>query len=267
MRFNGKYTVVTGGAARIGRSVAEGFLREGATVAVIDTDRAKGEAFADEYPGRVYFFCGDVGEKETLESFAAWIRPQFPRVDLLVNNAGIGAGGVVSGCSYEDFLRIQRVNLAAPYYLTLLLRDCFPEKGGAIVNVSSIRAFQSQPDTEAYTASKGGVLSLTHALAMSFRGRIRVNCVTPAWIRAEDTVRPDTPLYGTTTLPDHLQYPVGHVGYPHEVAAAIMFLCSEDASFITGENLMLDGGCARQFIQHEDFGWRYDPIDPVKGPH
>ena len=266
MRFEGKICVVTAGAQRIGKSIVEGFLKEGANVAFIDIDEEAGRRLYETAPESLMFYHGDVGEQETLEKFAAAVIERWGRVDCLVNNAGVGASGLVTGCSYEDFMRIQRINLAAPYYLTLRFRDYLPA-GSAVVNIASIRAYQTTPDTEAYAASKGGVISLTRGMALSLRGKARVNCVTPAWVRGSDEGTPENPLYGTTTMPDHLQYPVGHVGYPREIAGTVLFLCSEDAGFIDGQNIICDGGMTLQFIQHEDYGWTFDPSKMVRGPH
>ena len=231
--FKGKIAVVTGGGHGIGRAIAEAFIREGATVRVIDTT-----------PGD--WFVGDVGDRETLERFARDIAEDGGRVDYLINNAPPLMKGV-DQCGYDDFARALAVGVTAPYYLTHLLLPLF-NPGAAIVNISSSRDRMSQPQTESYTAAKGGIAALTHALAISLAGRVRVNSISPGWIDTHDA---------RITGPDALQQPVGRVGTPEDIAEAALFLCSDRAGFITGENLCVDGGMTRLMIYHDEHGWRY----------
>ncbi len=233
-RFEGKTAVVTGGARGIGRAIADAFLREGATVHIIDIR-----------PGD--WFTGDVGDKETLERFAAHVVRRSGRVDCLVNNALPLTKGI-DACSYEDFQYALAVGVTAPFYLTKLLAPHFAP-GAAVVNLSSSRDRMSQPQTESYTAAKGGIAALTHALAVSLAGRARVNSISPGWI--------DTANSGIQGA-DALQQPVGRVGRPEDIAELALFLCSEKAGFITGENICADGGMTRLMIYHGEHGWRYD---------
>ena len=233
--FEGKVAVVTGGCHGIGLAVVRAFAREGARTAVIDTNPA-----AD--------FVGDVGRREDLEGFASMIRERYGRVDCLVNNAPPPMRGI-EACSYEDFERALRVGVTAPFYLTKLLMPLFGE-GAAVVNISSSRDRQSMPGTESYTAAKGGISALTHAMAASLGGRARVNSVSPGWIDTE---------YRVYEGPDALQQPVGRVGNPDDIAEAVLFLCSPRAGFITGENLTVDGGMTRLMIYHDEHGWTYRP--------
>ena len=230
--FQNKIAVITGGAHGIGRAIAEAFHREGASVCVID--KADGE-----------HFVGDVSDKETLERFAARVIQEHGRVDYLINNAlplmkGIGA------CSYEEFQYALAVGVTAPFYLTKLFAPHFAA-GAAIVNISSSRDRMSQPQTESYTAAKGGIAALTHALAVSLAGRVRVNSISPGWIDTE---------YRVYDGPDAAQQPVGRVGNPMDIANMALYLCSEKAGFITGENICIDGGMTRQMIYHGDYGWK-----------
>ena len=252
MEFTGKICVVTGGANGIGRCIAQNFLERDAFAAVIDTDEVRGRELAEAYPGKVLFFAGDVAEQLVLEGFASQVRERFGKVDFLVNNACLSKKGICSRCSYEDFLYVQKVGVAAPYYLSLLFSDLFAD-GASIVNISSTRAQMSQRDTESYTAAKGGISSLTHALSVSLAGRIRVNAVNPGWI--------DTGLYHSGHRldcyepADQRQHPAGRVGNPQDIAQAVLFLCSDQAAFITGQSMIVDGGMTTQMIYHNDEGW------------
>lgn len=250
--------VVTGGAGGIGRCIAEQFLEDGAQVAVLDLDAVSGQAMLSAYgESRFLFMPGDLAEKETLEAFARMVTRKFGRVDCLVNNACCSRGGILSGCGYEDFEYVQRVGVTAPYYLSSLLRDSFAP-GASIVNIASTRAFQSQADTESYSAAKGGISALTHALSVSLAGVARVNAVSPGWIETA------APLDGAKAAARHSeadrrQHPSGRVGEPTDIAALVRFLSSEEASFINGQNIVADGGMTRQMIYHGDSGWSFAP--------
>lgn len=164
-------------------------------------------------------------------------------------------GGILSGCTYDDFLYVQRVGVAAPFWLTSRLKPHFAP-GASIVNLSSTRAFQSQADTESYSAAKGGITALTHALAISLAGIARVNSIAPGWI---ETARfhegTDVPHY---TESDLLQHPSRRVGEPEDIVQAAFFLCDERNSFITGTNLTVDGGMSKLMVYHNDEGWTLD---------
>jgi len=253
MEFKGKHAIVTGGANGIGRCAAESFLREGATVAIIDTDKTAGERMKSRFDD-LRFFHGDIAEKYVLEDFVGTI--DFP-VDFLVNNACISRGGLLSGCSFDEFEYVQRVGVTAPYYLTsLLLQKGMLARNAAIINIASTRANQSQPNTEAYSASKGGVISLSHAMAVSLAGKARVNAISPGWI--------ETAAYRENTAPpghsdqDIRQHPAARVGTPEDIAEMILYLCSEKARFITGENIAVDGGMSRLMVYHNDNGWKLE---------
>lgn len=239
MDFVNKHVVVTGGMNGIGRCIAQSFLEEGAKVSVIDIDNKPFDG------AQVYY--GDIGEKAVLEHFVDTLKKP---VDILVNNACIGRGGLLSHCSYENFEYVQRVGVTAPYYLTsLLLKHELLAQNAAIVNIASTRAFQSQEDTEAYSAAKGGIVALTHAMAVSLAGRARVNAISPGWI---DTQNHD---HQTT---DMTQHPAGRVGKGSDIAQMVLYLCSEKAGFITGENIVIDGGMSKLMIYHNDHGWKLE---------
>ena len=229
--FRDKVVVVTGGARGIGKCIAEAFSAAGALVCVID--RLENG-----------FFVGDLADKKTLESFAEKVIDRYGRVDVLVNNAAPLSCGISAG-SYEDFEYAQRVGVTAPFYLAKLFAPHFAS-GASIVNISSSRDRMSQPETESYTAAKGGISALTHALAVSLAGKVRVNSVSPGWIDNYDSRYQGS---------DALQQPVGRVGMPSDIANMVLYLCSDMAGFITGENICIDGGMTRQMIYHGDFGW------------
>ncbi len=233
--FAGRTAIVTGGAHGIGLATAEAFRREGASVHIIDTR-----------PGD--WFVGDVGDPEALERFAAEVVRKSGRVDYLVNNTPPPMKGI-DGCGWEDFSRAMAVGVTAPFYLTKLLLPHFAP-GAAVVNISSSRDRMSQPQTESYTAAKGGITALTHAMAVSLAGRVRVNSISPGWIDTADS--------GITGA-DALQQPAARVGRPEDIAEAVLFLCSENAGFITGENLCIDGGMTRLMVYHGEHGWTYAP--------
>ena len=232
MDFNNKIAVVTGGAQGIGRCIAEEFRKAGATVCVID-----------KQPGD--HFVGDLADKDVLERFAQEVIAKHGRVDYLINNALPLMKGL-SECSYEEFQYALSVGVTAPFYLAKLFAPHFAE-GAAIVNISSSRDRMSQPQTESYTAAKGGIAALTHALAVSLAGKVRVNSISPGWIDTQYTVYDG---------PDAVQQPAGRVGNPLDIANMVLYLCSDKAGFITGENICIDGGMTRQMIYHGDNGWR-----------
>lgn len=253
MKFKDKICVVTGGANGIGRCITEAFIDDGAQVAVIDTDVVSGRKLAQKYGDKLLFVKGSVAEKEPLENFAKAVLDAYGKVDFLINNACISKKGLLSRCSYEDFNEVLRIGVTAPYYLALLFSDHFAQ-GAAIVNISSTRSMMSQPDTESYTAAKGGISALTHALCVSLAGRVRVNAVSPGWIDTGDYQHEDdyVPSYSNA---DEAQHPAGRVGNPKDIASMVLYLCSEQAGFIDGQNIVVDGGMTRQMIYHDDHGW------------
>lgn len=229
--FEHKVAVVTGGAKGIGKAIAEEFRKEGAQVCVIDL-------LPNDY------FVGDLADQTVLEDFARKVIADYGHVDYLVNNALPLMKGIDS-CTYEEFNYALRVGVTAPFYLAKLFAPYFAP-GGAIVNISSSRDRMSQPQTESYTAAKGGISALTHALAVSLSGKVRVNSVSPGWIDTDYTIYQG---------PDAHQQPAGRVGNPMDIANMVLYLCSDKAGFITGENICIDGGMTRQMIYHNDFGW------------
>lgn len=229
--FTNKVAVVTGGAKGIGKAIAEEFRKAGAHVCVIDL-------LPNDY------YVGDLADQTVLEDFARKVIEDYGHVDHLINNALPLMKGL-NQCSYEEFNYALRVGVTAPFYLSKLFAPHFAP-GASIVNISSSRDRMSQPQTESYTAAKGGISALTHALAVSLAGKVRVNAIAPGWIDTDYTVYEG---------PDATQQPAGRVGNPMDIANMVLFLCSDKAGFITGENICIDGGMTRQMIYHNDFGW------------
>lgn len=231
MDFKNKIVIVTGGAQGIGRCIAEEFEKLGATVCIIDKQQGD-------------HFVGDLADKQVLEQFAKDVIEKHGHVDYLINNALPLMKGI-NECSYEEFQYALSVGVTAPFYLAKLFAPHFAN-GAAVVNISSSRDRMSQPQTESYTAAKGGIAALTHALAVSLAGKVRVNSISPGWIDTAYTVYEGS---------DAIQQPAGRVGNPLDIANMVLFLCSDKAGFITGENICIDGGMTRQMIYHGDNGW------------
>ena len=242
-----KTAVVTGGAGGIGGEIIRTLAGEGWRVASIDRKHKETKR------GAVAEFVGDVAEKGDLEAFAEFVGAEFSGgVDLLVNNAMSSSGGILGGCSFEDFERTLRTGVVAPYYLTKLLLPSF-NVGASVINIASTRAFMSQADTESYSAAKGGICALTHALAASLaQRRIRVNAISPGWID-------NAPEYARRhEAADETQHTSGRVGEPGDIARAVLFLADTRNSFINAQNIVIDGGMTRLMIYHNDHGWKFD---------
>ena len=231
--FEGKTAVITGGAQGIGKAIADAFIREGAAVRIID-----------KQPGS--WFVGDVSDRDTLERFAKSVVAECGHVDILVNNALPLMKGI-DDCSWEEFSYALAVGVTAPFYLTKLFMPYFAPDA-SVINIASSRDRMSQPQTESYTAAKGGIAALAHAMAVSLAGKARVTSSPPGWI---DTT--GSSIAGA----DALQQPVGRVGKPEDIAEMALFLCSDKAGFITGENVCIDGGMTKLMIYHGEHGWEY----------
>ncbi len=231
--FRDKVAVVTGGANGIGKCICEEFRKAGAKVCTIDI--AEND-----------YFVGDISKREVLETFAEKVIAEYGHVDVLVNNAPPMMKGI-DECTYEEFEKALSIGVTAPFYLSKLFMPYFTQ-GASIINISSSRDRMSQPQTESYTAAKGGISALTHALAVSLSGKVRVNSISPGWI---DT---DYKIYEGE---DASQQPSGRVGNPLDIANMVLFLSSDKAGFITGENICIDGGMTKLMIYHGDCGWSY----------
>ena len=231
--FKDKVCVITGGANGIGKSIKEEFIKQHAKCYVID--KVDGN-----------HFVGDLANKETLEEFANYVIEKEGKIDFLINNAPPMSKGI-NDCSYDEFNEALKVGVTAPFYLAKLFLPYFTDNA-SIINISSSRDRMSQPQTESYSASKGAISSLTHALAISLAHKVRVNSISPGWINTLEDC--------TYSKEDHLQHPVGRIGKVEDIANLVLFLCSDKASFITGENICVDGGMTKQMIYHNDYDWK-----------
>lgn len=230
-----KVAVVTGGAQGIGKAICEAFREQGAAVCTIDLKNND-------------YFVGDIADEKMLRTFVSKVIADYGAVDYLINNACLSRGGL-NTCSYDDFNYVLRVGITAPFFLTQLLMEHF-NTAASVVNISSTRSLMSQADTESYTAAKGGIQALTHAMAVTLAGKARVNSISPGWINTAGK---------SFEGPDASQHPAGRVGTPSDIVHAVMFLCDSKSSFITGQNITVDGGMTKQMIYHNDFGWAYNP--------
>lgn len=229
-----KVTVVTGGAKGIGKAICQEFIAQNIKVCTIDI-------LPNDY------FVGDLAQEEVLSQFAQKVISDYGKIDYLINNACLMKGGLYTD-SYTDFLYILKVGAVAPFMLTKLFMHNF-NNNASIVNISSSRHLMSQENTESYTATKGAIHALTHAMAVTIRGKARVNSISPGWI---DTTNSDL------SLADKAQHLVNRVGNPQDIVNAVMFLCSDKSSFITGQDIVIDGGMTKQMIYHNDYSWQYN---------
>jgi len=232
--FKDKVVVVTGGVQGIGKCICEEFEKLGAKVCTIDLQENN-------------YFQGDVADKETLEKFVEKVIADYGHIDFLINNAKPLFKGIET-CTYEEFVYALNVGVTSAFYLSKLFLNYFAE-GASIINISSSRDRMSHPQSESYTAAKGGIHALTHALAVSLSGKVRVNSISPGWIDTDYTVYEG---------PDATQHPAGRVGNPLDIANMVLFLCSDKSGFITGENICIDGGMTRQMVYHDDHGWKLE---------
>jgi NAD(P)-dependent dehydrogenase (short-subunit alcohol dehydrogenase family) len=244
--------LVTGGAKGIGRGVVLHLARLGWKVAFCDTDQAAGQQLATGYDN-LRFLVADVSSETEVRQAIADTLAWGDRLDAVINNAGIADPhtGPIEALSLEQWQKRLDVNLTGPFLVTKHAVPHLRNTRGAIVNMASTRALQSEPDTEAYAATKGGLVALTHALAISLGPDIRVNCVSPGWI--------DTRAWqgeGTDVEPlsqaDHQQHPAGRVGRPEDIAALVAYLISPEAGFVTGQNIVADGGMVRKMIYSDE---------------
>lgn len=251
--FTQRVVIVTGGAQGIGMAISRAFAREGARVAIADIDHTASQELAQQLRHDGFdaaSIATDVADEMAVKALVEEVLSRWGTIHVLINNAGIGWTGTLKTRSMAEWDRVINVNLRGPYMMAKYCADALSTNSdpGAIVNIASTRAWMSEPHSEPYSASKGGIIALTHSLAISLGPNIRVNALSPGWIDTSQFHPKDRPPGHRLTQADHRQHPVGRVGIPEDVAQATLFLSSPHAQFITGANLMIDGGMTVKMI-------------------
>ncbi len=242
-----KGVVVTGGNHGIGKQICLDYLRVGYDVCMIDIDSSLDKELVHS---NLHFYCGDITKKSVLDDFVSFCKNKMSSIDVIVNNACVGKKGILSDCSYEDFDYVLSIGVKAPYYLVQSFKQQLIESRGNVINIASTRAFQSEPDSEAYASAKGAIVALTHSLAISLSPSVRVNAIAPGWIDVYDTEQFD-PI-------DEQSIPAGRVGKPEDISNMVLYLCSDKGGFITGQTYVIDGGMEKQMIYHDSWNWKYN---------
>ncbi|GAB4262188.1 SDR family NAD(P)-dependent oxidoreductase [Thermincola ferriacetica] len=245
MSFTGKVVIVTGAGSGIGRAVARMYAEHNARVIIAERNPETGketEQVIKKAGGQAVFYQTDVSRPDDILALMKFAEETYGRIEILINNAGVSRWKSPYEITVAEWDEIININLRGVFLCAREAAKVMRKHGGgAIVNIASTRAIMSEPDSEAYAASKGGIVALTHALAVSLgRDKIRVNAVSPGWIELGD--------YAQLREIDHLQHPAGRVGKPEDIARACLFLTAEGNDFITGANLVIDGGMTRKMI-------------------
>ena len=244
--------LVTGGGQGIGRAIARRLLEDGWAVVIADLDREAGKETEAEFAslGPCLFQSANVREEEEVKAAVVAALARFDRIDGLVNNAGLAKARIanLTELTLADWNRVIGTNLTGAFLCAKFAAAHLRATRGAIVNIASTRALMSEPDNEAYAASKGGLVALTHALAISLGPEVRVNCVSPGWIDVSGEKKKSARKTAELSAADHAQHPVGRVGRPEDIAEAVLYLLSDRSGFVTGANLVVDGGMTRKMI-------------------
>ncbi len=252
MDFKDRVAIVTGGAQGIGLAISQVFLNAGASVAIGDIDDQAGSWAMEKLgqPGRTLCVSTDVSQEPAVVALMERTINRFGRIDYLINNAGFSRNKPLAQLTLADWNAVIGTNLTGTMLCAKYAAPHLKTAKGAIVNIASTRALMSEPNTEAYSASKGGILALTHALAMSLGPETRVNCISPGWIVTQGFHREEKPPQPLSKQ-DHAQHPCGRAGVPQDIAAMALYLCSDAAGFITGQNFIIDGGMTKKMIYVE----------------
>lgn len=254
-----RVVIVTGGAQGVGRGIAQAVLGAGGSVMIADLDADAGRACLKEWalPERAAFQRADVASERSVQALVKATLKRFGRIDGLVNNAGIASahGTPLAEMSLAEWQRrlssLHGAFLCSRHALPALREQAAGKPGGAIINIASTRAWQSEADSEAYAAAKGGLVAFTHALAISSGPQVRVNSISPGWITTEAWQAPARRRTPKLSRRDHAQHAVGRVGQPEDIGALAVFLLSDLAGFITGQDHIVDGGMSRTMIYAE----------------
>ena len=256
MDFLGKVVIVTGSGHGIGNCIAIEYAKKRASVIIAEIDEEAGEeakAYIQELGGDCLFIPTDVGSEASVKNMVNTVVERYGKVDILINNAALSTATEHSTLftrSVETFEKVMQVNVTGAYICAKYCAYHMPE-GSSIINMLSTRATMSEPHTEPYSASKGALAALTHSLANSLAHKVRVNAVSPGWIDVSQWKKKKERKFTLLTEKDHLQHLTGRVGVPEDIAHAVLFLTSEEAGFITGANLVIDGGMTVKMIYAE----------------
>lgn len=255
MKEGARTVIVTGGAQGIGLGMTEFFLEKGWNVACLDIDEEAGKELCRRYHDSkaLSFHLGDVGVEEDVRKCVARLTSRFGGIDALINNAGISSPGrtPITELSLEQWEKMLTTNLTGAFLMAKHTVPFLRQRQGAIINIASTRALQSEANTESYSASKGGLVALTHSLAVSLGPEVRVNCILPGWIDVSGMKKSSKRYDPQISREDHLQHPVGRIGVVEDISNMANFLISKEAGFITGQNFVVDGGMTRKMIYVE----------------
>ncbi|WP_027308078.1 SDR family oxidoreductase [Caloramator sp. ALD01] len=245
-----KTAIITGGGQGIGKGTAKRLLMENYNVVIAEIDKEAGQETVDELKifGDIKFICCDVSKEEDVKNLVSQTVNIFGGVDVLINNAAISINKPITELSLEEWNRVISINLTGAFLCSKYCAPYLKQTKGSIINIASTRAFMSEKDTEAYSASKGGIFALTHALAVSLGPDVRVNCISPGWIEVSELKKQGIRKTPILSEMDNKQHPAGRVGNADDVASMILFLIDERNSFITGANFIVDGGMTRKMI-------------------
>jgi NAD(P)-dependent dehydrogenase (short-subunit alcohol dehydrogenase family) len=245
-----KVAIITGGAQGIGKAITKKCLENNMIACMLDIDNEAGNETLAEHKqyGSVEFIKTDVSVEDDVKRAVQAIVSKYNRIDCLINNAAILNNKPISQLSIDEWNRVIGVNLSGAFICSKYCEPYLKQTKGGIVNIASTRAFMSEPNTEAYSASKGAIVALTHALAISLGPDIRVNCISPGWIEVSDYKKGSKNIVPVHTEEDKSQHPCGRVGVPDDIANMVLYLLSDKASFITGQNFTIDGGMTKKMI-------------------
>lgn len=245
-----RVAIITGGGQGIGKAIAKKLLENNIKVIIAEIDEEAGKETEEEYSslGDIRFIKTDVSKEEDVKNMVEKTVKIFGKINYLINNAGIVINKHISELTLEEWNRVIGVNLTGAFLCSKYAYSYLKEEKGVIINIASTRVFMSEPNTEAYSASKGGIYALSHSLAISLGPEIRVNCISPGWIEVSEWKKKSIRKPPELTELDHKQHPVGRVGKPEDIANLVFYLISEESSFITGANFIVDGGMTRRMI-------------------